>query len=265
MKPAICTGFDYNIPFALQVPMIRDAGFEVVSIGARPEHSGYPTAQGRGRIKELTLDKGLEIDSVHAPFPEGDRLCSLDEKQRVESVRQCQIGIDAAQDLDAGTIVIHLNAGPDSTIEGQMMGQGIKSVRALSEHALEKGIRIAVENSWGQPYANMLDGILTQFSDEPIGFCYDSGHGNVDQAGFRDLIKYGHRLMCLHLHDNLGEDTHMLPWEGNIDWPGFMSTLRGLEYSGSLLLEVGMENSQFGAPAVFLSEAMKRAARLLQL
>lgn len=264
MRPAICTGFDYELPFALQIPMIRDAGFEVVSMGARPEHSGYHTAEGRAAIKELTLDTGLEIDSVHAPFPEGDRLCSLDETQRVESVRQCQIAIDAAQDLGAGTIVVHLNTNPDGAIAEQMMAQGIKSMGTLSDYAVEKGIRVAVENSWGQPYANMLDRILTEFSGEPIGFCYDSGHGNVDQAGFKDLVKYGDRLQCLHLHDNLGEDAHMLPYEGSIDWAAFMGVLRGLDYSGSLLLEAGMANSEFKAPATFLSEAWDRAARLLQ-
>jgi len=265
MQPAICTGFDYTIPFALQIDMIRDAGFEVVSMGARPQHSGYHTAEGRGRIKELTLDKGLDIDSVHAPFPEGDKLCSLDEAERVESVRQCRIAIDAAEYLDAGSVVIHLNTSPDATVASRMLEQGIRSVETLSEYALEKGVGIAVENSWGQPYADMLDGIMTECSDEPIGFCYDIGHGNVDQAGLRDLIKYGDRLLCLHLHDNLGEDTHVLPYEGNIDWGAFMSTLRGLDFSGSLLLEVGMDNSAFDEPTVFLSEARKRADRLLQL
>lgn len=264
MKPAICTSFDYEIPFAQVIPMIRQAGFEVVSIGARPQHSDYHTVEGRARIKTLTREHGLAIDSVHAPFPEGDQLCSPDETKRMESVRQCRIAVDAAQDLNARVIVIHLDRGsPDPQVQSRILDQGIKSIRTLSTYAIEKRIRVAVENGMG-PYAAVLDRIMTEFSDEPIGFCYDSGHENVDGTGFSALEKHGHRLLIVHLHDNMGQDSHMLPYEGNIDWARFMNIFRRLDYSGSLLLEADMANSKFKEHALFLSEARKRAERLLQ-
>jgi len=78
VKTAICTGFDCAIPFEQAIAMIREAGFRTVALGARPEHSGYATAAGRAAIRRLTA--GMTIDSVHAPFPEGDRLFSLDER-----------------------------------------------------------------------------------------------------------------------------------------------------------------------------------------
>ena len=96
MRPAICTSFDYTIPFAQAIRMIREAGFDVVSLGARPQHSGYATAAGRDAIRKLIEENAMTIDSVHAPFPEGDRLFSLDEAERLESLRQCQIALDAA-------------------------------------------------------------------------------------------------------------------------------------------------------------------------
>ena len=264
MKPAICTSFDYEISFAQVIPMIRQAGFEVVSIGARPQHSDYHTVEGRARIKTLTREHGLAIDSVHAPFPEGDQLCSPDETKRMESVRQCRIAVDAAQDLNARVIVIHLDRGStDPQVQSRILDQGIKSIRTLSTYAIEKRIRVAVENGMG-PYAAVLDRIMTEFSDEPIGFCYDSGHENVDRTSFKVLEKYGARLVIVHLHDNLGKDSHMLPYEGDTDWSRFMQIFRGLDYSRSLLLEVDIANSQFKDPTRFLAEARKRAERLLQ-
>jgi len=212
----------------------------------------------------MTRDHGLRIDSVHAPFPEGDRLCSLDETERLESLRQCQMALEAAQDLAVGIVVVHLNSSPDAAVLGQMMDQGIRSMEALSADALARGVRVAVENSWGEPYAMMLDRIMTEFDDGPVGFCYDPGHENINRAGFRELEKHGPRLLTLHLHDNRGEDTHVLPYEGDIDWSRLMDMLHGLNYSGNLLLEVCTGNSAFRAPALFLAEAWKRAAKLLE-
>jgi len=263
VEPAICAAIDYSIPFAQVVPLIRDAGFGVMSLGARPEHSEYHTAEGRSRIRRLAGGNGLRIDSVHAPFPEGDRLCSLDEAERVESLRWCRIALEAAQDLAVGIVVIHLNASPDAALQEAMVDQGLKSMAALSACAARRGVRVAVENSWGEPYAMMLDRVLTEFDQEPVGFCYDSGHENISRAGFRDLEKYGHRLLTLHLHDNRGEDTHVLPYEGDIDWPCLMGMLHGLNYSGNLLLEACTENSAFKAPALLLAEAWRRAGKLL--
>ena len=262
MKPAICTSFDYAIPFAMAIPMVRQAGFEVVSIGARPQHSEYHTAEGRARIKRLTGEHGLSIDSVHAPFPEGDLLCSLDEGKRQESIRQCRLAIDAAQELQAGSVVIHLDRGsPEPQLQSRIVEQGLRSLRALSAYALEKEVRLALENGMG-PYNLVLDRFMAEFTTEPIGFCYDSGHENVDRTSFRVLEKYGHRLFIVHLHDNTGEDSHQLPYEGDTDWPRLMGILRRLGYARSLLLEADMKNSQFKDPAVFLAEAWARAGRL---
>lgn len=265
MQPAICAAIDYQIPLDRVLPLIREAGFEVISLGARPAHSAYDTPEGRRSVRQLMDTYGLSIDSVHAAFPEGDRLCSLDEGERLESVRQCQAAIEAAQDLEAGIVVVHLNAGPEAGgLEG-MAAQGIRSAEALAQFALTRGVQVAVENSWGEAYATVLDGVLTAVDCEAIGLCYDSGHANVDRAGLRDLRAYGHRLLTLHLHDNRGEDSHVLPYEGDVDWPSLMGLLRDLDYRGNLLLEACIANSAYRDPATFLREAYRRARRLLEL
>lgn len=264
MEPAICGAFDYSIPFDRAVPMVRQAGFEIISLGGKPEHSGCGTAEGRALIRRLIAQHGMRIESIHAPFPEGDRLCSLDEGERAESLRQCQGAIDDAGELGVGVVVVHLNTSPDEDVRNRMTAQGFRSLDALSEHALAAGVQLALENSWGEPYGTMLDRVMTQFDAAPVGFCYDSGHENVNGSGFRDLMKYGHRLLVLHLHDNCGQDTHALPYEGTTNWPGFMDGLHTLGYTGSLHLEASPDNSQFKDPAVFLAEAWKRCRRLLE-
>jgi len=165
------------------------------------------------------------------------------------------MAVEAAQDLGVAIVVIHLNVAPDAALLGPMVDKGLKNSEALSVHALGRGVRLAVENSWGDPYAPMLDRIMAAFDEESVGFCHDSGHGNVNRAGFRGLERCGRRLHTRHLHGNLGDDAHALPYEGDVDWTRPMALLRGLDYSADLPLEVCVGNLAFKPPALFLTEA----------
>jgi sugar phosphate isomerase/epimerase len=267
MKPAICTSFDYAIPFAEAMAMIRRAGFEVVSIGARPEHAGYATVAGRREIRTLLAEHGMTTDSVHAPFPEGDRLFSLDERERQESIRQCQTALDTAAELEGRIVVIHLIQPygiPEGEVRDRMIEQGRRSVGVLAAYAGDRGVKLALENGQKRDYDQVLASFLTEFNDAHVGFCYDSGHENVQGTCFRMLEEFGHRLLTVHIHDNQGSDTHTLPYEGTIDWDRFRRVFHKLSYRGNLLLEAGTGNSEFKDPAVFLSEAFARAKRLAQ-
>ncbi len=267
MKAAICTSFDDMLPFAQAIPMIREAGFEVVSIGARPEHSGYTTAAGRSAMRKLIEENSVTIDSVHAPFPEGDQLFSLDETERLESIRQCQIALDTAAELDGRIVVIHLIQPygiPQGEVRNKMIEQGHRSVSVLAAYAASRGVKLALENGQRPAYDQVLASLMAEFNDEHVGFCYDSGHENVQGTCFKMLEQFGHRLLTVHIHDNKGTDTHTLPYEGTIDWDRFRKIFHGLGYSGNLLLEAGIKHSEFKDHAVFLSQARERAERLLR-
>jgi len=265
MKTAICTGFNRDIPFEKAVSMIKEAGFEVISMDARPEYSHYDRSEGCRLIGKLMERNKLEIDSVHAPFPEGDRLFSLDEDERAESIRQCKSAFDAASELDGKIVVIHLipYGIPEGATRRKMVERGKSSVNNLANYALGKGLKLALENGQQKDYDEVLVRLLSEFRDDSVGFCYDSGHENVQGTCFNILKELGHRLLTTHLHDNTGTDTHMLPYEGTINWTEFRTTIRNLDYSGNLLLEPMMSNSRFREPVQFLFEAARSAATLL--
>ena len=246
--------------------MIREAGFEIVALGARPEHSGYATADGRDQIRRLLRQNGMTIDSVHAPFPEGDRLFSLDQSIRDESLRHCQVAIDAAEELAGRIVVIHLIQPygiPHDKVRERMIEAGRQSVAALADYAARRGVKVALENGQKQDYDDVLAALLVEFTAAHIGFCYDSGHENVQGTCFRMLQTFGHRLFTTHIHDNKGADTHVLPYEGTINWEQFRTVFHGLDYTGNLLLETDIANSEFKVPSLFLSRARECAERLL--
>ncbi len=279
MKPSIFTSFDYDIPFDRAVSMIKEAGFESVGLGPG-SHSGYGTPEGRKKIKKLLAGNNLSIDSVHAPFPGGDELFSPDESRRLESVRQCMSAVDASEFLQGKAVALHLmplsyyivpGSYPDFVlktyrdpgVERRMISQGMKSISALAGYAGERGVMLGLENGQVPDYDMVLEMLLDEFQGSVVGFCYDSGHENVQGGCFTMLQKHAGRLNSLHIHDNFGTDAHMLPYEGNINWDKFRSILNGLDYAGDLCMEVHPRYSEFNDPGIFLAEAGKRAERML--
>ncbi|MCK5585855.1 sugar phosphate isomerase/epimerase, partial [Candidatus Bipolaricaulota bacterium] len=56
------------------------------------------------------------------------------------------------------------------------------------------------------------------------------------------LERYAGQLIHLHLHDNHGElDEHLLPGEGNVDWPRVLGVLEDIGFSGTAVLEAYQE------------------------
>ena len=240
--------------------MIREAGFGAISFGAWPQQFDCTTAHGRTAIQKLLAANGMAIDSLHAPFPQGDQLFSLDETARLESIRHCQLALDAAAELDGRIVVVHLIQPygiPEGDVRNKMTEQGRRSVSVLAAYAAGRGVKLALENGQKRGYDRVLASLLAEFDDAHVGLCYDSGHENVQGTCFRMLEEFGHRLLTVHIHDNSGSDTHELPYEGTIDWDRFRKTFHGLDYSGDLLLEVDMKHSRFRDHATFLAEARK--------
>jgi sugar phosphate isomerase/epimerase len=164
-------------------------------------------------------------------------------------------------------VVIHLIQPydiPHGEVRDRMIEAGRRSVAALANYAGRRGVKMAFENGQRQDYDDVLASLLAEFTGAHIGFCYDSGHEHVQGSGFRMLKTFGHRLFTTHIHDNKGTDTHVLPHEGTIDWEQFRTVFHGLGYTGNLLLETEIANSEFKAPSLFLSRARECAERLLR-
>ncbi len=268
MQIGIVTSFMKGLSYKVALPMIKAAGFRVVGLGGVPELSGYATTEDRKILVSLLRELDLTIDSIHAPFPEGDRLFAEDEFARQESLRLCRLALDAAAEVDGRVVVIHLiqpygiAPGPQ---RDRMLEQGRRSVAELADYAGRRQVRLALENGQRLEYDEVLFNLLAEMPLPQVGLCYDSGHENVQGKCFQILQRYGQRLMALHIHDNVGRDTHLLPYEGNIDWNAFREVMAGLNYAGDLILESSMDHSQFQDPEIFLREAALRARRILGL
>ena len=113
---------------------------------------------------------------------------------------------------------------------------GISLLNRIIRYAKDVGIQIAVENTKNNM---IIEKVLQEIEDNTLGLCFDTSHDNLyAENKFELMVKYGPRLLCLHISDNDGlEDDHWLPCEGKIDWKEFVRKFPKM-FNGILNLEV---------------------------
>ncbi len=115
------------------------------------------------------------------------------------------------------------------------------------------GVTVCLENMFsvrrGKVYAascqepeevNRYIDTLNEIAGEKyFAFCYDAGHSNlIGRDMYATIRKLGHRIECLHIHDNDGcDDQHLSPYMGCADWSRFVKGMREIGYRGALNFE----------------------------
>jgi len=151
--------------------------------------------------------------------------------------------IDFAASVHASVLVLHPVCLGLLTPEDRL---DVPEIRRLAEYAVERGVRLALENSDDAIW--LLDRVLEEVGDDPeatnLGICIDTGHANMSHDAGREpvanyLERYAGQLEHVHLHDNHGvTDEHLVPGDGTIDWPRVLRTLKEIEFGGTAVLEV---------------------------
>ncbi len=115
-----------------------------------------------------------------------------------------------------------------------------------------------------------IDEMNDKFGAEVLGFCYDTGHGNlVGLDPYKFITTLGKRLKVLHMHENDGiADLHQMPYtftrtrENNsvLDWDGVLLGLKEAGFEGVLSFETAPVLDCF--PIELKEEALKMIASI---
>ncbi len=188
----------------------------------------------------------------------GDWLAATQPSERQRSVDAYKGTIDAAVEVGAKAIVIHLgNTGVISrqaslldiiarngrlsdehlrardaawaereARKGPHLEAAIESIRALGEHAQGTGVRLGVECRDGYHEIPSLDEfteVLRACDGLPVGYWHDAGHGaKLDYLGFLEheelLRRHGSWIVGMHIHDTRAARDHQAPGQGDTDF-----------------------------------------------
>ncbi len=188
-------------------------------------------------------DKGISLPLCHLSFYMPDpKDTALMAKFQKELMR----GIDAAALMGIELAVTHPIAVYSKDISyGDWVRANMAFLTPVVEYGRDKGVRICIENmpSERETADNHLYGScalnVSSLADKlGCGVCWDTGHANI--SGYKQseqLAVIGDRLEILHVHDNDGvHDSHLLPFDGNVEWEDVAFGLRCC--SSSIIVDI---------------------------
>lgn len=170
---------------------------------------------------------GIRINQMHMPYP--CYLPGATEKMNdylMKNVAPKSMEICAF--FECPYIVVHgFKLARSLGSEEAEWEQTERFLESLAPMAKELKITICLENIYTNIGSHILEGpccdvrktiaridrINEKYNAEVLGFCFDTGHGNLIGIDFEDFITaLGSRLKVLHIHDNDGiGDLHQIP------------------------------------------------------
>jgi sugar phosphate isomerase/epimerase len=229
----------------------------------RVEAYAHFTPEALRRLAARASDFDMHIGSLHGPCPVpspglGDWLAATTPRERMRAVDAHRETIDAAVEVGARAVVIHLgNSGATprqatlfdtvtrhgrlseehlrqrdaawaerEAAKGPHLDAALDSIRALGEHARGTGVRLGVECRDGYfeiPSLDEFDAVFDACAGLPVGYWHDAGHGaKLDYLGFLDhealLRRHGEHLVGMHIHDTRLGRDHLAPGQGSTDF-----------------------------------------------
>jgi sugar phosphate isomerase/epimerase len=253
------------------IKILKWAGYDAIDFSMfnnlnRPDH---PLSQNDYReyalqMRQVADDAGIVFSQAHAPFPTykaGDD--AYNEKTFADIVRSLEI----AAILGASIVIVHPVYLPDIQ---EKKAFNMSLYRRLQPYCESLEIKVALENMWGRDetgkhnvpvvcstgdsFCEYLDALDSRY----FTACLDLGHcGLVGEDAAAMIRTLGHRrLLSLHVHDNnFRDDTHTVPFMGQMDWQAITAALADINYAGDLTLEA--DGFLKGYPDAFLPQAAR--------
>lgn len=262
----ISTGLFHDHDLITHLPVIKEAGFEVIEVCLDTMEWGQRNTM-EGNNSQFFMKEGLEIwqqkihsynlrnklreygvyvHSLHLPvFPELD-IASLHERTRVHAIWEFKKGIDVLDYLGGEIAIVHPSMQPfdlnNYDEKCRRLAKCRESMLELLAYSKSKNIKLAVENLLPHLLGGRsedLNRLVDELAATNLGICFDSSHANLAQDPAQVLKDFNKRVISVHLSDNHGQyDDHLIPGAGKINWPSIMNGLKDIGYRGVFMLEV---------------------------
>ena len=219
---------------------------------------------------------GLHVGQIHAPFPYY--------VQGREDIVDYSIGlylrtIELADAIGCPYVVIHGHTPSAGTTESCDDPAYIDTLNermftSLIDTVKNTNVIVCMENLYrsgsaasyyeghaSDPHlaAAQIDALNAMAGKECFGLCMDTGHLNMLGKRFYTYVPVlGHRIKCLHIHDNPGiADSHLAPYSGTVLWKEFTEELKKIGYRGNLNFETIPQITRKRTPAPLVPVFLK--------
>lgn len=223
----------------------RDSGFRYLDFETNYKRDDF---EDRAKTFRAFLDEsGMSVIQSHAPY---NRYETYPDAEFPMLQDRC---LTVASILGAQYLVVH---GDEFMPELGAQFDSKKAVDVyydrfapLVERAKKLGVGIAFENLFEDGFKGRkrfcstveeLKSLIERYNDPAVTCCWDFGHGRCSFGfdGCADALRQmGSLVTCTHVHDNRGEDDHLLPFLGRMNWADQIHALRDTGYQGYFTYE----------------------------
>jgi sugar phosphate isomerase/epimerase len=257
--PGFFSWFGYPLPIENRLQLIKEAGFDRVSIwlgneeACVSEHRPADLCAAAARL-------GLFVECAHAPYDDCNLLWNDENSAADPLVGRMASWIRFCGTQGIPVMVMHLTRGDDPP---HPSAAGLARIEGLVEEAARSSVVVALENT---RKTAAVDRALSSIDSPHLGFCYDSSHDFLYARHPTDILRrWGGRLAYTHLSDNDGTgDSHWIPGRGTIDWAAIRDALPKRRPLPLSLEVVPIDPSSQSAES-FLRESMERGAALARM
>lgn len=230
-----------NTDIEPRLRVFAKAGFKFIHWCEHSQSAHFYTDKEIRQVKELLNRHQIQCLDIHGFFAIEKEVFSLS--------RWIDLNINRMEFLHAlggNVIVLHISPLESLVIGASELDMARQMIDALLPVSQKLGVRIAVENgSKIGASAHLLHEVFNVYTFDDLGFCFDSGHAQIDN-NMNILETFFDRLLLVHLHDNYGtNDDHNLPGQGIIDWKWVIQLVLNAPYLRTLTLEVGLRRLEW--------------------
>ena len=240
----------HHLPLAEALAKVAAAGFKHVELpnGASAVGTWWQTPDATRTALEAA---GLTAWTTHAP---GTNNGTPNDAARRESIDAASSFFGPAAEVGVPVVVVHPNTpdGEEYTEDGfeASLARSVDSLTILADRAKAAGVKLAVENlplrHTPRPGGVIEDTLrMIDSLGDHVGICFDVGHSNANVADPADEVRTaGDRIFSVHIQDNdgLGDDQHLIPGEGTVDWSAVLDALRKHAPDCTPNFEIGLKD-----------------------
>lgn len=235
---------DYENGFA----KIRQHGYNCVDLNiASPSLALYSLSEREyesylTKIAKSAKLNDMEIFQAHGLWG-GDMVVDTAEK-RLRQIAFYKKQLRGLAFLNCKYLVIHpcmpFGWWGEAKDHDEILHIQMDELLAILPTAEEYGVTVCLENMpLGISSSMFIKELVQTANHKLVKACFDTGHAHVHKENIREsVLLLGEDLRVLHVHDNNGrDDAHILPFQGSLDWDGFLNALREIGYDGCMSLE----------------------------
>ena len=212
-----------DLDYKTRVDIYKQAGFQELAIFI--DNSYYPPHENYLDIITYARSIGLQVNQAHIDYKIANLICDNSTDVFFDYVSS---KLQEAIDLKIPYVVTHVsNSDTPPQIDDVQLTK-FKNIMAKFEN---ENVTLCVENMRNN--FNM-DRIL-ELQLPNIKVCFDLGHAHCYGGEYKLYEKYKDLIVCTHLHNNYGTDTHYMLSDGEIDYKYFVKALSQNDYVSNCL------------------------------